>query len=90
MDAKRMLYICYMMQLVLCKQKFTFIFNVQYFQNLKLFLPCDVCWNNKVECLSSYIKNWSILMKISEEHRNRIDTIIYNNYMCDINKHHTS
>lgn len=45
---------------------------------LKLTLSCDVRWNTMAQCLSSYIKNWSILMKVCEEHRNKLDKIIYN------------
>lgn len=67
------------------------VYIVKYFRNnhfanskykqeggLKLVLPCDVRWNTMVDCLTNYIKNWSVLLKICEEHREKIDNIVYN------------
>ena len=38
-----------------------------------LVLPLDVCWNTLSDCLKSYLDNWSILLKVCEEHRDEID-----------------
>lgn len=45
---------------------------------LKLVLPQDVRWSSLTNCLESFIKHWPILMKISEEHRGKIDNIVFN------------
>lgn len=42
----------------------------------KLILPNDVRWNTVVDSLSSYIKNWPILLSICENYRSEIDNSI--------------
>ena len=34
----------------------------------KLVLPQDVRWNSLADCLQSYLDNWSVLLKVCEEH----------------------
>lgn len=41
-----------------------------------LIMPQDVRWNTMSDCLDAYIKNWSKLLKICEEHRDRIDPTV--------------
>jgi uncharacterized protein YuzB (UPF0349 family) len=43
-----------------------------------LVLPQDVRWNTLCDCLESFIKNWPVLLKICEDHRDVIDTGIRN------------
>ena len=38
-----------------------------------LSLPIEVRWSSSCEALEAYLKNWHILVKICEEHRNDID-----------------
>jgi hypothetical protein len=38
-----------------------------------LTLPQEVRWNTMADCLSAYIKNWPILVKVCEENRSDID-----------------
>ena len=38
-----------------------------------LVLALDVCWNTLSDCLKSYLDNWSVLLKVCEEHRDEID-----------------
>ena len=40
---------------------------------LKIPLPLDVRWNSLVDCLSGYIGNWSVLIKVCKENREEID-----------------
>ena len=42
----------------------------------KLILPQEVRWNSLADCLEVYISNWSTLLKICEDHRDKIDTNI--------------
>lgn len=43
-----------------------------------LILPLEVRWNTYCDSLESYIKNWSILTKVCEDHRSEIDRDIAN------------
>jgi uncharacterized protein YuzB (UPF0349 family) len=43
-----------------------------------LILPQDVRWNTLCDCLEAYIKNWSLIMKVCEEHRDAIEGDIQN------------
>ena len=36
-------------------------------------LPLDVRWSTPSDCLKSYLDNWSILLKVCEEHTDEID-----------------
>lgn len=36
-------------------------------------LPQDVRWNSLADCLQSYLDNWSVLIKVCEEHKDDID-----------------
>ena len=41
--------------------------------NKALVLPQDVRWNTLCDCLKSYLNSWSVLVKIADENRNKID-----------------
>ena len=42
-----------------------------------LSLPIDVRWNSVADCLESYLKNWAIMLKVSEDHRSEFDKDIF-------------
>lgn len=44
-----------------------------------LSLPQEVRWNTLADCLQSYMSNWSVLLKVCEEHRNEVDGTIADN-----------
>jgi transcription termination factor NusB len=41
-----------------------------------LVMPQDVRWNTLADCLEVYVSEWQKLLKICEENRNEIDTIV--------------
>lgn len=41
-----------------------------------LVMPQDVRWNTMSDCLDSYLTNWSKLMKICEDNRDKIDATV--------------
>lgn len=42
----------------------------------KLALPQEVRWNTVADCLQSYLDNWSVLLRVCEEHRDSIDRVV--------------
>jgi hypothetical protein len=46
-----------------------------------LILPSDVRWNTMADCLEIYLKEWPKLVKICEENKDKIDSIIYGKIM---------
>lgn len=42
----------------------------------KLVIPSDVRWNSLADCLQVFTESWPILFRISEEHKEKIDSII--------------
>ena len=47
----------------------------------KLPIPIDVRWNSVTDCLEAYLKNWPILVKVVESHKNEIRSDIYESVM---------
>ena len=41
-----------------------------------LVLPLEVRWNTLADCLHSYLDNWATPLKVCDEHRDSIDTIV--------------
>nr|XP_042907854.1 uncharacterized protein LOC122271260 [Parasteatoda tepidariorum] len=44
---------------------------------LKLVIPLEVRWNTMADCISAYLRNWSIIVKVCDENRKDIDDNVY-------------